>query len=258
MPTVQFSVTLKDLSKMIDVSLLHPTMTDAEILAGLEAAKTCDATTACVKPYSVPVALEALKGTDVLVCPVIGFPAGNSSVAVKVFEATEVVKLGAQEVDMACSPSPAYMRERVLTERYVTDGVKQINHAVVIGGAILKVVFETDFLQDSHITHLCQICSDLGVAFAKTSTGYGFNKQSNGMYSYASATDHNLKLMRKHSSEKVKVKAAGGVRMLDDLLHVRALGTTRVRATTTREMLQEAAGRRIGKEPKEVEVVIPE
>ncbi|CAE6376680.1 unnamed protein product [Rhizoctonia solani] len=254
MPTVKLDITLKDLSKMIDVSLLHPTMTDAEILSGLQDARTYDAAAACVKPYAVTMALEALEGTTVKVCPVIGFPAGNSTTAVKVYEAAEVVKEGAQEVDMVINIGKALSGEW----DYVSDEIRQINAAVTSRGAILKVIFETDYLQDSHIIRLCEICSSFDVAFVKTSTGYGFNKQSNGMYNYAGATNHNLKLMREHSSEKVQIKAAGGVRTLDDLLRVRALGVTRVGATATKEILQDAVKRGIGKDPKTVEVEIPE
>ncbi|KAG8695748.1 hypothetical protein FRC08_007573 [Ceratobasidium sp. 394] len=254
MPSVKLDVSLRDLSKMIDVSLLHPTMTDAEILTGLQVARTFDAAAACVKPYAVTMALEALEGTDVKVCPVIGFPAGNSSVPVKVFEAKEVVKEGAQEVDMVINVGKALSGEW----DYVTDEIKQINEVVVGGGAILKVIFETDYLQDEQIIKLCEICSEIGVAFVKTSTGYGFAKQPNGMYNYVGATDNNLKLMRKHSSDKIQIKAAGGVRTLDDLLRVRALGVTRVGATATKEMLQEAVKRGIGRTPVEVEVQIPE
>ncbi|CAE6356872.1 unnamed protein product [Rhizoctonia solani] len=253
MPTVKLSVTLRDLSKMIDVSLLHPTMTDAEIFSGLQDARTYDAAAACVKPYAVTLALEALEGTNVKVCPVIGFPAGNSTTAVKVYEAAEVVKEGAHEVDMVINIGKALSGEW----DYVTEEIRQINSVVTGGGAILKVIFETDYLQEPDIIRLCQICSTLDVAFVKTSTGYGFTKQPNGMYNYAGATDHNLKLMRQHSSEKLQVKAAGGVRTLDDLLRVRALGVTRVGATATKEILQEAVKRGIGKEPKDIEIDIP-
>ncbi|KAH7322144.1 deoxyribose-phosphate aldolase [Rhizoctonia solani] len=253
MPTVKLNITLRDLSKMIDVSLLHPTMTDADILSGLQDARTYDAAAACVKPYAVTLALEALEGTSVKVCPVIGFPAGNSTTAVKVFEAAEVVKEGAHEVDMVINIGKALSGEW----DYVTEEIKQINDTVTSGGAILKVIFETDYLQEPDIVRLCQICSSLDIAFVKTSTGYGFTKQPNGMYNYAGATDHNLKLMRQHSAAKVQVKAAGGVRTLDDLLRVRALGVTRVGATATKEILQEAVKRGIGKDPKEVEVEIP-
>ncbi|KAG8737349.1 hypothetical protein FRC10_008287 [Ceratobasidium sp. 414] len=247
MPSVKLNVSLRDLSKMIDVSLLHPTMTDAEILAGLQVARTFDAAAACVKPYAVTMALEALEGTDVRVCPVIGFPAGNSSIPVKVFEANEVLK---EVINVGKALSGEW--------DYVTDEIKQINTVVAAGGAILKVIFETDYLQDEQIIKLCEICSEIGVAFVKTSTGYGFAKQPNGMYNYVGATDHNLKLMRKHSLDKVQIKAAGGIRTLDDLLRVRALGATRVGATATKEMLQEAAKRGIGRTPVEVEVQIPE
>ncbi|QRV82170.1 deoxyribose-phosphate aldolase [Ceratobasidium sp. AG-Ba] len=239
---------------MIDVSLLHPTMTDAEILTGLQAARTYDTATACVKPYVVTMALEALEGTDVKVCPVIGFPAGNSTIAVKVFEAGEVVKQGAQEVDMVINIGKALSGDW----DYVADEIRQVNAAVVAIGAILKVIFETDYLKDEQIIKLCEICSEIGVAFVKTSTGYGFAKQPNGMYNYVGATDHNLRLMRKHSAEGVQIKAAGGVRTLDDLLRVRALGVTRVGATATKEILHEAVKRGIGRTPIEVEVEVPE
>jgi deoxyribose-phosphate aldolase len=121
--------------------------------------------------------------------------------------------------------------------------LRLINDVVVANGAILKVIFENDFLQDDHIIKLCQICTELGVAFVKTSTGYGFVKQPDGNYNYKGATDHHLKLMRQHSGPKVQVKAAGGVRTLDGLLHVRELGVTRIGATTTAQMLEDAKKR---------------
>jgi deoxyribose-phosphate aldolase len=114
---------------------------------------------------------------------------------------------------------------------------------VVDGGAILKVIFENDYLQDGHIIQLCEICAAHSVAFVKTSTGYGFVKQANGMYSYEGATDHHLRLMRAHSPEPVSVKAAGRVRTLDDLLRVRALGVARIGATATESILEEAKRR---------------
>ena len=111
---------------------------------------------------------------------------------------------------------------------------------MVSSGGLLKVIFETDYLEDQHIIRLCQICSEHGVAFVKTSTGYGFVRQANGMYAYQGATDHNLRIMREHSAPGVQVKAAGGVRTLDDLLRVRALGVTRVGATATAAILDKA------------------
>jgi len=126
---------------------------------------------------------------------------------------------------------------------YVKADIEAVNQACVKQDAILKVIFETDYLKDEHIIQLCQICSELKVAFVKTSSGYGFVKQASGDYNYKGATDHVLTLMRKHSAPEVQVKAAGGVRTLDDLLRVRAIGVTRIGATATEAMLDEAKKR---------------
>ncbi len=232
-------IQLRTLAKMIDHSLLHPTMTDEVIAAGCKLARQYDVATACVKPYSIPLAKEILAGSEVGVCAVIAFPHGNSTSAIKVSEAEAAVEAGASEIDMVINIGKALGG----AWDYVSEEIRLINETVVGGGAILKVIFENDYLQDEHIIRLCEICSEHGVAFVKTSTGYGFVKQPNGFYSYAGATDHALALMRKHSAPAVQVKAAGGVRSLDDLLRVRRLGVTRIGATATREILEEAKER---------------
>jgi deoxyribose-phosphate aldolase len=109
-------------------------------------------------------------------------------------------------------------------------------------------------LSESDIIQLCEICSRVGVAFIKTSTGYGFVKKANGDFNYQGATLPQLKLMREHADGNVQIKAAGGVRTLDDLLRVRALGVTRVGATATVAILEEAKKRGIGEERIDVEV----
>jgi len=247
----KITVTLTQLAKMIDHSLLHPTMTDKEVQDGLEIARRYNVATACIKPYHIPLAKEYLSGTSVLVCPVIGFPHGNSTTAVKVFEAESAAKAGGQEIDMVINIGKALSGEW----KYVTNEIKLINDAVVKNGAILKVIFENDYLQEEHIAKLCEICTDLKAAFVKTSTGYGFVKQPNGMYTYKGATVPHLKLMRKHSAADVQIKAAGGVRTLDDLLYVRSLGVTRIGATATIAILEEAKKRGIGETPVEVPLV---
>ena len=120
---------------------------------------------------------------------------------------------------------------------YISQEVKVLNDLVVSQKGILKVIFETDFLEDRHIIKLCEICSEHHAAF----TGYGFVKQVNGMYAYLGATVHNLKLMRKHSSGSVQLKAAGGIRSLEDLLKDRSLGVTRIGATATAAILDRAS-----------------
>ena len=233
------NVSLKTLAKMIDHSLLHPTMTDEVIVAGCELAKKYDVATACVKPYSIHLVKDVLNGSDVGVCAVIAFPHGNSTTAIKVREAEEAIHDGASEIDMVVNIG------KVLGGAwdYVASEIRAVNETVVGEGAILKVIFENDYLQDEHIQKLCEICTECAVAFVKTSTGYGFVKQANGMYAYAGATDHHLRLMREHCPATIGIKAAGGVRTLDDLLRVRSLGVTRIGATATAEILEEAKRR---------------
>jgi len=224
---------------MIDHSLLHPTMTDAQIAAGCHLARQYDVATACVKPYAIAMAREILAGSSVGVCPVIAFPHGNSTTAVKVAEAEAAARAGGSEIDAVVNNGKVLGGDWA----YVRDEVRAINAVVRAHGAILKVIFENDYLEDSHIIRLCEICSEVGVAFVKTSTGYGFVKQPDGSYNYKGATDHHLRLMRQHCPPSIQIKAAGGVRTLDDLLRVRALGVTRVGATATKSMLDEAARR---------------
>lgn len=243
------TVTLSQLAKMIDHSLLHPTMTDADILEGLRIAKQYRVATACVKPYSVPMALKELEGSDVLVCPVIGFPHGNSTTQVRVFEADAAAAAGGKEIDMVINIGKALGGEW----EYVSDEIRQVNVAVTKHGAILKVIFENDYLLEQHIIKLCEICSEIGVAFVKTSTGYGFVKGADGKYSYKGATVPHLKLMKQHSKPGVQIKAAGGVRTLDDLLHVMSLGVTRIGATATVAIMEEAVKRGITEEPTTVQ-----
>ena len=230
---------LKSLSKMIDHSLLHPTMTDKTIASGCELARTYDVATACVKPYAIPLAKSILAGSDVGVCGVIAFPHGNSVTAIKLLEAGAAIDAGAVEIDMVINIGKALGGDW----DYVSEEIRAVNDMVVGGNAILKVIFENDYLEDAQIIRLCEICSEHAVAFVKTSTGYGFVKQPNGFYSYAGATDHALRLMRAHSASGVQVKAAGGVRTLDDLLRMRGLGVTRIGATATKEILEEAKRR---------------
>ena len=242
------TVTLRELAKMIDHSLLHPTMTDADVREGCELARERDVATACVKPYSVAMAKEILDGSDVAVCPVIGFPHGNSTTNGKVREAREVMELGGTEVDMVVNVGKVLGGDW----GYVEAEVRAINDAVTSAGAILKVIFENDYLEEEHIIRLCHICSEAKVGFVKTSTGYGFVKQPDGGYNYKGATIPHLKLMREHSAPEVQIKAAGGVRTLDDLLLVRSLGVSRIGATATVPMLDEAVRRGIGEEPVDI------
>jgi len=228
------------LSKMIDHSLLHPTMTDKDLESGCAVAKAYNTASVCIKPYAIKEAKQWLKGSDVLVCTVIGFPHGNSTTEVKVFETEQACLNGAHEIDMVVNIGKVLSNEW----DHIMKEITAINDVTKNQKAALKVIFENDFLPDDyHKIKLCEICSTVGVEFIKTSTGYGFVKNADGTYNYKGATEHDLILMRKHAAPGVQIKAAGGVRTLDDLLRVRALGVTRVGATTTASILDEAKKR---------------
>ena len=237
--TMSERISLNTIAKMIDHSLLHPTLTDEEIEKGCELARRHSVATACVKPYAIQLARGVLIGYDVGICAVIAFPHGNSAMAMKVGEAERAVMDGAAEIDMVVNIGKVLGGDW----EYVSQEVREVNDAVVGRQAILKVIFENDYLDDHHIIRLCEICTRHAVGFVKTSTGYGFVKQPNGMYSYAGATDHHLRLMRDHCPPSIGIKAAGGVRTLDDLLRVRELGVSRIGATATETILQEARNR---------------
>jgi deoxyribose-phosphate aldolase len=231
---------LRSIAKMIDHSLLHPTLTDQELAEGCQLARRHDVASVCIKPYAVPLAREILAGSDVRVGTVIGFPHGNSRIDVKLKEAEAALADGAVELDMVVNIGKVLSRDWL----YVSDEIRSLNDLVVSQGALLKVIFENDFLTDDTFkSKLCEICNTHAVAFVKTSTGYGFVKRENGMYSYAGATDHDLALMRKECAASIQVKAAGGIRTLDDVLRVQALGVTRVGATATEAILAEARQR---------------
>ena len=230
------ATTVSDLAKMIDHSLLHPTMSDEDLQTGCQLARRYETASVCIKPYAVSMAAELLDGSGVLVGTVCGFPHGNSATNVKAAEARRAIEDGAAEVDVVINIGKALSGEW----DYVRQEIELLNRSVTDGGAILKVIFENDFLQDEHIVRLCEICSEAGVAFIKTSTGYGFTKRENGMYAYDGATLDDLKLMLQHAKPGVQVKAAGGIRSLEDLLRVKALGVTRVGATATAAMLDKA------------------
>mgnify|MGYP006300770827 FL=1 len=233
-------VKVKELAKMIDHSLLHPTMTDEDLKRECEVAKKYDVASVCIKPYAIKMAKELLEGSDVLVGTVVSFPHGNTSIDMKVQETQKAIDDGAIEIDVVVNIG------KVLSEdwNYIDEEIAAVRKVTRENDAILKVIFENDFLDDDkYKIKLCEICSKHKVDYVKTSTGYGMVKGDDGKYSYEGATDHDLKLMRKHSDPDIKVKAAGAVRTLDDLLRVRELGATRVGATATIKMIEDAKER---------------
>lgn len=242
----------EELAKMIDHSLLHPTMTDQELEDGCRLAAKYGVASVCIKPYAVKRAVELLQSSGVLVGCVIGFPHGNSSTESKRYETELACKDGAKEIDMVINVGKALSGDW----EYVEHEIKIVCAEAHQRGAKVKVIFENDYLSkggaglgsDDLKRQLCEIAERAGADWVKTSSGYGFVKQADGSYNYKGATEHDLKLMRAACSENVQVKAAGGVRDLDGLIKCRELGVTRVGATATAAMLDEcnrrmAAGR---------------
>ena len=231
---------VKELAKMIDHSILHPTMTDEDLKRECAVAVKYDVASVCVKPYAVKQAVELLKGTDVLVGCVIGFPAGNSAIEVKVFETEVACNDGAVEIDMVINIGKALQGDW----DYVEKEIGSVTSTCHKNGAIVKVIFETDYiLKKEDIVKLCRICTKVGADYVKTSTGFGFVKDNDGKYSYKGATIPNLELMKNSVGPGVKVKAAGGVRTLDGLIAVQKAGCTRCGATATIAILEEAKKR---------------
>lgn len=232
--------TLFSISKMIDHSLLHPTFTDGFLHSECIAAKELDVATVCIKPYAVKLASDLLVNSSVKVCTVIGFPHGSNTVEQKILETESACKDGAVEIDFVINIG------KVLSEdwNYISNEIKLINEAVISNNAVSKVIFENDYYEeDKFKIRLCEICNEHNVAFVKTSTGYGFVKQPDGKYTYKGATDHDLKIMREKCLPDIQVKAAGGIRTLDDVLRVKEIGVTRVGATATKQIIAEAKKR---------------
>jgi deoxyribose-phosphate aldolase len=228
------------LAKMIDHSILHPTLTTSDLERECSVARKYNVASVCVKPWMVKNAVELLDGTDVLVGCVIGFPAGNSTIPVKVFETEQACNDGAVEIDMVINIGKALEGDW----KYIEEEIGSVTRACHENGAIVKVIFETDYIRGTEdIIRLCEICTKVDADYVKTSTGFGFVKGPDGNFSYEGATISNLELMRKHAGPHVKIKAAGGVRTLDQLLAVRDAGCCRCGATATASILDDAMQR---------------
>jgi deoxyribose-phosphate aldolase len=223
--------TLKDVAKMIDHSLLNPVLTWKELEDGCRLALAYDVASVCIMPYALGRCSEILRGSAVRASTTIGFPHGGHTTDVKVAEARQALKDGGEELDAVVNIS------MVRSGRWdaVREELGQLTQVTHGAGQKIKVIFENCYLRDEEKIRLCEIAGELRVDWVKTSTGYG----SSG------ATMEDLKLMRRYSPPHVQVKAAGGVRDLDTLLAVRALGVTRTGASRTAEMLEEAK-RRLG------------
>jgi deoxyribose-phosphate aldolase len=229
------TLTERDIAKAIDHSLLKPELDDQFVEDGCRLAAEYDVASVCVPPVHVQRAAKILAGTDVAVGTVIGFPHGYSTTETKVHEARQALADGATELDMVI---------QIGALKSGRDADVQQDIAAIVGvahasGAIVKVIFENAYLTDDEKIRACRLTEAAGADFVKTSTGFAAS----------GATHDDLRLMRANTSPHIQVKAAGGVRTLDGLLEVMALGVTRIGATQTKPIIDDFRARKAGLAP---------
>ncbi len=219
-------MTLNDLAKKFDHTLLKATAVELDIRKLCDEARTYRFASVCVNPCWVPLCAELLKGTDVLVCTVLGFPLGANATAVKAHEASVAVSEGAGEVDMVLNVGWALQGQWSAVE----NDILQVRLAA--GPAPLKVILETCYLSEDQIVRACAAATSAGAAFVKTSTGFGS----------AGATADQVRLMKKSIKAGMKVKASGGIRTLADTLDLLEAGADRIGASASVAICKEYQG----------------
>ncbi|MBR6185834.1 MAG: deoxyribose-phosphate aldolase [Clostridia bacterium] len=223
------SISLHEIAKTLDHSTLQPFLTEDDIRKGCEIALQYDTATVCARPGDMPLVVKLLSGSDVKPCTVIGFPHGAHHTSVKVYEAERALDDGCRELDMVLNIGRMLHGD----EAYVQDEIAALAQAAHARGALLKVILETCYLNDEQKKLACRLSEKAGADFVKTSTGYGS----------AGATVADVKLMRAAVSEKVSVKASGGMRTLDMVLACRLAGAARCGVSATVKIMEEAKER---------------
>lgn len=201
----------KEILKMVDHTLLLQTSTWEEIKQICDDAMKYGTASVCIPPCYVRQASEYM-GDKMAVCTVIGFPNGNCTTATKVFETKDAIANGAKEIDMVINVGQL----KAGNYEYVLNEIKEIKSAC--GDKILKVIIETCLLSEDEKIKMCEIVTEAGADFIKTSTGF----------STAGATFEDVELFAEHVGDNVRIKAAGGIASLDDARKFIELGATRL------------------------------
>ncbi|HWZ32846.1 MAG TPA: deoxyribose-phosphate aldolase [Bryobacteraceae bacterium] len=226
--TVDSQTSNLPVARIIDHTLLRPEATAAEIRKVCQESRLYGFATVCVNPHWVRLVAQELAGSAVKVCSVIGFPLGANMMAIKVSETEAALQAGAQEIDMVLNIGEL----RAGNHDTVGDEIRAVVNAAHAGGAIVKVILETALLDDHQKVAACKLAKTAGADFVKTSTGFG----------PGGATVHDVELMRKTVGPEMGVKASGGIRTLEDLKKMVAAGATRIGASASVKIVEEAAG----------------
>ncbi len=216
-------MTEQEFAKYFDHTLLKAEGTQKSIEKLCLEASSHAFATVCVNPHWIPLASKLLSKSNCLPITVVGFPLGANSTATKVFETKDAINKGAKEIDMVINVGA--VKSKDLDHCY--QDIKAVYDAC--GAIPLKVILETSLLDAAEISTVSKMCSDIGVAFVKTSTGFG----SRG------ASVEDIKLMKAAISSKVKIKASGGIRTLEDAEKMMAAGADRIGASASVEILNE-------------------
>lgn len=209
-------------NKFIDNTLLKPDATDAAIKALCKESKEYDFKSVCVNPAYIRLCKEELKGSDVLVCTVIGFPLGSMTTEAKVFETDDAIAKGADEIDMVINIS----RLKEHDDKYVEDEIRLIKKAC--GNHTLKVIIECCLLTEEEKVRACLLAKNAGADFVKTSTGFSIH----------GATIEDVKLMRETVGPLMGVKAAGGVRTHEEMVEMVKVGATRIGTSSGAKLMK--------------------
>lgn len=215
----------ESIASLIDHALLHPTMSDEQIVEGCQLADRLALASVCVKPNSVSLAARTLANSNVAVGTVIGFPHGSNASLIKVLESNRAMLDGAVELDMVVNIGKVLQGDW----DFVREDIKAVVEVGHEKNGLVKVIFETDLVTSREDKiRLCEICDEVNADFVKTSTGFGFVKQTSGDYNYIGATEDDVRLMRETCSERVGIKASGGIRSYADATKFRDLGCSRL------------------------------
>ena len=209
-------------NKLIDNTLLKADATKEQIIALCEESKKYDFKSVCINPDFISLVKKKLKGSDVLICTVIGFPLGSMTTKAKAFEAKDAIEEGADEIDMVINISA--LKDK--NYGYVLNDIKAVREATK--GHTLKVILECCLLTKEEIVKACELCVEAKVDFVKTSTGF----------SLWGAKVEDVKLMRETVGPDMGVKAAGGVRTHEEMLEMVKNGATRIGTSSGAKLMK--------------------